>query len=114
MIKKIAFVSFGSTDMDADKRFFGELLGLTPTTMKRGECKINLQRFAAALADYERVLTLDPENACAHARRGECKQGLGRYAEALGHYRRAFELGLDPSHSERVRQLGAAAAELAR
>jgi|APSaa5957512535_1039671.scaffolds.fasta_scaffold422985_1 predicted enzyme related to lactoylglutathione lyase len=31
MIKKIAFVSFRSKDMDADKRFFGELLGLKPS-----------------------------------------------------------------------------------
>ena len=29
MIKKIAFVSHRSKDMDADKRFWGELLGLT-------------------------------------------------------------------------------------
>ena len=28
MIKKIAFVSFRSTDMQADRRFLGELLGL--------------------------------------------------------------------------------------
>ncbi len=31
MIKKVAFVSFRSKDMDADKRFFGDLLGLKPS-----------------------------------------------------------------------------------
>jgi predicted enzyme related to lactoylglutathione lyase len=37
MIKKVAFVGFRSTDMDADKRFFGELLGLKPTTENTGK-----------------------------------------------------------------------------
>jgi predicted enzyme related to lactoylglutathione lyase len=31
MIKKVAFVSFRSKDLDAEKRFFGELLGLSPS-----------------------------------------------------------------------------------
>lgn len=37
MINKVAFVGFRSTDMDADKRFFGELLGLKPTHENMGK-----------------------------------------------------------------------------
>lgn len=36
MINKVAFVGFRATNLDAEKRFFGELLGLKATTENAG------------------------------------------------------------------------------
>ena len=52
-----------------------------------------LGRYEEGLATYDRVLTLDPDNAAAWSGKGVVLESLGRYMEAKLAEQRARELG---------------------
>jgi tetratricopeptide (TPR) repeat protein len=51
-----------------------------------------MDRYAEALADFDRAIELDEKYAQAIAKRGETYRQMGRYAEALADFTRAIEL----------------------
>ena len=57
-----------------------------------------MERYDEALADFNRAIELDPEDAWALAGRGETYWAMGRYDQALADYDRAIEL--DPAEDE--------------
>jgi tetratricopeptide (TPR) repeat protein len=57
-----------------------------------------------AVAEYERALTLTPDDAGVESRLGACHQRLGRNQEARQHYARALEL--NPRHAGAWNNLG--------
>ena len=64
---------------------------------ERGEDHRLAKRYAEALADYSRVIELDPGNAWAIVGRGVTHQLTGQYDEALADYSRVIEL--DPGNA---------------
>ncbi len=62
---------------------------------QRAECRALDRGFDAALDDFERAVTLDPQNAGLFAARGQTLRILGRLDEALGDFDRAIELAPD-------------------
>jgi tetratricopeptide (TPR) repeat protein len=53
-----------------------------------------MERYDQALADLNRAIELNPENASALASRGETYRLMERYDEALADFNRAIELDL--------------------
>lgn len=56
-----------------------------------------------ALAEAERRLKADPDDAWALSLRGEIQLDAGKRSEAIGYFRRAFELSNDPRSREMLR-----------
>ena len=82
------------------------------TPLERGERKLASGELELALADFERALELDPQDAVAWAQHGVCLGRLGRQAEALESLARALEL--DPSNAEAWDKLGTVKLKLRR
>jgi len=70
------------------------------------------ERAAAALAAYDKALSLKPQRSQAHAGRGLALLDLGRRPEALGEFQRALEL--DPRDGVAVLGLAEAYRSLGR
>ena len=56
------------------------------------DCHTRDERFAEALAAYDRILALEPNAAEIHNNRGLVLERLGRHADALASYDRALSL----------------------
>ena len=63
-----------------------------------GFCLGHKERFAEALAAYERLLAIDPDNVKGNYNRVATLINLGRASDALEHAERALNLG--PEHSK--------------
>jgi tetratricopeptide (TPR) repeat protein len=58
----------------------------------RGENYRKMGRYDRALADFNRAIELNPEDATALGGRGETYRAMGRYEEALADFDRGLEL----------------------
>ena len=58
----------------------------------RGNVRIGQNKLEEAIADYNRVLAIDPKDSMAYNNRGNAKGGLGQWEEALADYQKAAEL----------------------
>jgi tetratricopeptide (TPR) repeat protein len=66
--------------------------------IKRGLSKCDLEDYRAAKADYDKAITLDPDNSDAYCNRGNSRHELGDYAGAMADYDQAIML--DPYDAE--------------
>jgi Flp pilus assembly protein TadD len=74
----------------------------------RAEELMKQQQYAAAAAEWQRVLELDPKNARAHNSLGVALAHTGQLEEAMAHYREA--VAQSPQYAEAVNNLGEALA----
>ena len=58
----------------------------------RGEAKVGLKQYFAAIRDFDKAIELDPKNGNAYIGRGNAKVGLKQYAAAIKDYDKAKEL----------------------
>jgi tetratricopeptide (TPR) repeat protein len=65
--------------------------------MESGQQKLQKGDYAAAMADFNRVLRLDAKNAKAFSHRGLCQAGLKQFDKALPDFAKAIEI--DPRHT---------------
>ena len=63
-----------------------------PALKQRGELYFNNGYWEKALADYETILSREPDNALILHYRGDAKSHLGRYEEGMADYERALKL----------------------
>jgi len=66
-----------------------------PLYLSHGLALFELGRFAEAIADYNRVVAMDPRNMQAYANQGDALQALGRFEEALARYAQAISIAPD-------------------
>jgi tetratricopeptide (TPR) repeat protein len=78
----------------------------------RGNINYAMGSYAAALADYERVIELRPQAAQMHNNRGNALRELGRHHDALESFARA--LALKPDYAKAFNNRGNALVELNR
>ncbi|GIK24566.1 MAG: hypothetical protein BroJett006_08120 [Betaproteobacteria bacterium] len=78
----------------------------------RGNSQAALGSFGAAIADFDKASSLNPELAEAHANKGNALRALGRPEDSLDCYLRA--VGIRPDYAEAWFNRGAALAELGR
>ncbi|MFF3129129.1 tetratricopeptide repeat protein [Streptomyces sp. NPDC057908] len=78
--------------------------GRAPAHVLRGRSHHGAGQFDRALADYDRALELDPDNAWTMANRSRAHHGLGQFGRALADLDRAMEL--DPDNAETVANRG--------
>lgn len=71
----------------------------------RARLRLDLQRYAEALDDAQRLATAVPEDALGHRLAGEAHEGLDDIAQALAAYRRALRCAHDDALAARVRAL---------
>ena len=66
-----------------------------PLYLSRGLALFELGRFAEAIADYDRMVAMDPQNMQAYANQGDALQALGQFEEALARYAQAISIAPD-------------------
>ncbi|MDX1993873.1 MAG: tetratricopeptide repeat protein [bacterium] len=64
----------------------------TPAYINRAITQVRVRNLEAALADYDRVLELEPQNIAAVNNRGIVRMARGEYDEALADFNRTLEL----------------------
>ena len=67
-------------------------------TAGRGVANKVLEKYSEAIADFTKVIELDPKNALAYYNRGAAKFALNKYSEAMADYTKAIEL--DPKDAK--------------
>ena len=63
----------------------------------RGDVKSNMGDHKDAIADYDRAIELNPQDAIAYNSRGTAKDNMGNYEDAIADYDRAIEF--DPKYA---------------
>ena len=64
----------------------------TPAYLNRGIAKSELSDHTAAIADYDRAISINPNYALAYNNRGNAKRDLGDPAAAIADYDRAISI----------------------
>ena len=90
----------------------GELIALLPLDSEltakayntRGNAKGRRGDYAAAIADFDRALEIDPQNTAAYNNRGNAKDGMGDHVAAIADFDRALEI--DPQCAEAYNNRG--------
>ena len=72
--------------------------------LQRGFCKNLIKDFTGAIADFTKVIELDPNHQWAYVSRGSAKNKTGDYQSAIDDFNRALEL--DPKDQEAYNNRG--------
>ena len=69
--------------------------------LERAAARSTLNRYEEALADYDRAIQFDPDNAAAYLGRCHAKSELDRHEEAISDYDQALHLDPDAAYAFR-------------
>ena len=110
------YKAYNSVDVDYKLNCYTKCISLDPeyggaaTYNNRGTAYSDLGRHQDAIRDYNRALSIDPENANAYYNRGIAYDDLGRYQDAIRSYNTA--LSIDPDYANAYINRGIAKEQL--
>ncbi len=99
---------YGDAATAAEAKEFIPMIYLT-----EGNALLNAKQFAEAIAEYEKVITLDPDNGMAYLRIGMCKANTGDADGAIEALTKASELGQSASAAKQLGTIYAKKAQAA-
>ncbi|XGB42523.1 MAG: tetratricopeptide repeat protein [Nodosilinea sp. LVE1205-7] len=98
-LRQQAFAATQAGQFATADQYWSQLLDYLPQEpalwSNRGNVRVSLNHLEAALADYDRAITLAPYQPDAYLNRGAVLEGLGQWSAAIADYNRLLDLTPD-------------------